>query len=298
MNAIVTRKTGQTYEVDDFQHNFEVSRNRSETDIVSSHWGLHIHSTYYEVLVFVCGNVDFWIEGRRKKLEYGDVVIVNPREIHRIYLYDDSLYDRIVIHVSDSTLKDISTAQTNILRVFHKNKAHILHFTDEEMKQFLNILHQMPNLWNKKEFGAYILGDTWLQILMIQIAQKMRQAEGEGEQEVTIGLVGKTLEYINENLTKDISAQDIADALNVSRSYLSHMFKKSTGYGLWNYVITKRLVYAQKLLFGGSSVTEACYESGFKDYAHFIKSFTKTFGCSPKQCKKVETDSYMMKLNL
>ena len=218
MNAIVTRKTGQTYEVDDFQHNFEVSRNRSETDIVSSHWGLHIHSTYYEVLVFVCGNVDFWIEGRRKKLEYGDVVIVNPREIHRIYLYDDSLYDRIVIHVSDSTLKDISTAQTNILRVFHKNKAHILHFTDEEMKQFLNNHHQMPNLWNKKEFGADILGDAWLQILMIQIAQKMRQAEGEGEQEVTIGLVGKTLEYINENLTKDISAQDIADALNVSRS--------------------------------------------------------------------------------
>ena len=62
-----------------------------------------------------------WIFGSRedeKKLEYGDVVIVNPREIHRIYLYDDSLYDRIVIHVSDSTLKDISTAQTNILRVF------------------------------------------------------------------------------------------------------------------------------------------------------------------------------------
>ena len=28
--------------------------------------------------------------------------------------------------------------------------------------------------------------------------------------------------------------------------------------------------------------TEACYESGFRDYAHFIKSFTKTFGCSHK----------------
>ena len=66
----------------------------------------------------------------------------------------------------------------------------------------------------------------------------------------------------------------------------------------WNYVITKRLVYAQKLLWGGSSVTEACYESGFRDYAHFIKSFTKTFGCSPKQCKKEDSDVYMMKLNL
>ena len=150
MDAYIARKTCQTYEADDFQHNFEVTRNRSATDIVSSHWELHIHSTYYEVLVFVSGNVDFWIEGRRKKLEYGDVVIVNPRELHRIYLHDDSLYDRIVIHVSDSTLKDMSTAQTNMLRVFHKNKAHILHFSKEEMEQFLSNHHQMPNLWNKK----------------------------------------------------------------------------------------------------------------------------------------------------
>ena len=87
-------------------------------------------------------------------------------------------------------------------------------------------------------------------------------------------------------MTEDISVQDIANALNISRSYLSHEFKKSTGYGLWNYVITKRLVYAQKLIFGGASVTEACYESGFHDYAHFIKSFTKTFGSSPKQYGK------------
>lgn len=92
--------------------------------------------------------------------------------------------------------------------------------------------------------------------------------------------------------------QDIADALNVSRYYLSHEFKKSTGYGLWNYVISKRLVYSQKLLVEGASVTEACYGSGFKDYAHFIKSFTKTFGCSPKQYGKSDDSIYMVKLNL
>lgn len=67
MDAYIARKTCQTYEVDDFQHNFEVSRNRSE-NLESQRWGLHIHSTYYEVLVFVSGNVDFWIEGKRKKL--------------------------------------------------------------------------------------------------------------------------------------------------------------------------------------------------------------------------------------
>ena len=88
MNKFENEKRCQTYEVTDFQHNFEIDRPVT----VAQQWGLHIHSTHYEVIVFIRGNVDFWIEGRRKKLEYGDIVIVNPREIHRTFLQDDSEY--------------------------------------------------------------------------------------------------------------------------------------------------------------------------------------------------------------
>lgn len=134
MNKFENEKRCQTYEVTDFQHNFEIDRPVT----VAQQWGLHIHSTHYEVIVFIRGNVDFWIEGRRKKLEYGDIVIVNPREIHRTFLQDDSEYERILIHVSDSMLKDLSTAQTNLLSVFHKNKAHILHFSENDMNRFVH----------------------------------------------------------------------------------------------------------------------------------------------------------------
>lgn len=186
-----------------------------------------------------------------KKLEYGDIVIVNPREIHRTFQQDDSEYERILIHVSDSMLKDLSTAQTNLLSVFHKNKAHILHFSETDMNRFVHDHMQMRNLWKKKEYGADLLCSAWFQIL-----QQMRMAEGSGEWESAAGFVGEALEYVNTHMTEDISVRDIADALNVSQSYLSHAFKKSTGYGLWNYVISKRLVYAQKLLVEGISVTE------------------------------------------
>ena len=293
MEIFENEKRCKTYEVTDFQHNFEI--NRPITTV--QQWGLHIHSSHYEVLVFIRGNVESWIEGRRKKLEYGDIVIVNPREIHRIFLLDNSPYERIVIHVSDSMLKDMSTAQTNLLNVFHKNKVHILHFSEEEMKQFMHNQMQIKDLWKEKNFGADILGSSWFQILLIQVSMKMRQAEGISEWTEAEGMIGKALEYVNIHMTEDISVQDIADALNVSRSYLSHAFKKSTGYGIWNYVVSKRLVYAQKLLWGGASVTEACYGSGFKDYAHFIKSFTKAFGCSPKQYRKEDSEAYMIKLN-
>ena len=80
----------------------------------------------------------------------------------------------------------------------------------------------------------------------------MRQEEGAGPWESVSGLVGEALEYVNVHMTEDISVQNIADALNVSRYYLSMSLKKSTGYGLWNYVISKRLVYSQKLLVEGA----------------------------------------------
>ena len=129
MEKFENEKRCQTYEVTDF--NIILTQNRPVT--TEQEWGLHIHSTHYEVLVFIRGNGDFWIEGRRKKLEYGDIVLVNPREIHRIFLLDNSEYERIVIHVSDSMLKDTSTAQTNFLKVLHET-AQIRHFQRKRWK--------------------------------------------------------------------------------------------------------------------------------------------------------------------
>ena len=94
-------------------------------------------------------------------------MIVSPREIHRIFILDNTEYERIVIHVSDSMLKELSTAQTNLLGVFHKNRTHILHLSDEEMAQFISNQLQMKKMWKKKEFGADLLGAAWFQILLI-----------------------------------------------------------------------------------------------------------------------------------
>ena len=53
MNRFENEKWCQTYEVTDFQHNFEIDRPVT----VAQQWGLHIHSTHYEVIVFIRGNV-------------------------------------------------------------------------------------------------------------------------------------------------------------------------------------------------------------------------------------------------
>ena len=63
-------------------------------------------------------------------------------------------------------------------------------------------------------------------------------------------------------------------------------FKDFTGTSPWNYIIARRIQHACTLLQKGMSITDVCFECGFNDYAHFVKSFTKLVGISPGKYSK------------
>ena len=52
-----------------------------------------------------------------------------------------------------------------------------------------------------------------------------------------------------------------------------------------NYIETRRLVYARKLLKDGYSVKDAAYKSGFSNTSNFIRLFKSRFGITPKAYK-------------
>ena len=91
------------------------------------------------------------------------------------------------------------------------------------------------------------------------------------------------IEYLNLNLTNDISIDLIADKFYISRYHLMHTFKKETGYTIGNYINLKRLQFAQTLIDNGELVNTACYSSGFKNYSTFLRSYKKQFGHTPKK---------------
>lgn len=54
MDEYEVEKKCQSYEVTDFQHNFEIEHPTTTLQ----QWGLHIHSNHYELLVFIRGNAE------------------------------------------------------------------------------------------------------------------------------------------------------------------------------------------------------------------------------------------------
>jgi AraC-like DNA-binding protein len=90
------------------------------------------------------------------------------------------------------------------------------------------------------------------------------------------------IDYINEHLSEEISIDTLSAQFFLSRYYLMHFFKEETGYTIGNYITEKRLLLAKDLVQKGSSITQACYQSGFKNYSTFSRAFKKVFNTLPK----------------
>ncbi len=88
-------------------------------------------------------------------------------------------------------------------------------------------------------------------------------------------------EYLRRNFTRDIGVQDVAAACHVSRSTLSHLFRRSMGKSLSAYVSALRLEAAKGSLERGARVTDAAMESGFEDPNYFSRVFAEAEGVPP-----------------
>ena len=82
--------------------------------------------------------------------------------------------------------------------------------------------------------------------------------------------------------SRHMNFTQISDYLGyTSIHYFSRQFKKETGITLGDYIVRCRLKKAQELLECGCSVQKAAEVSGFGNYAHFIRTFTRHTGISP-----------------
>lgn len=91
-----------------------------------------------------------------------------------------------------------------------------------------------------------------------------------------------SLNFINSNYMHSITVQEIADYVNLSRSYLYKMFIKNLGISPQRYLINLRMYKATLLLKGTKlPIGEVASSVGYSDSLLFSKTFLKHFSMSP-----------------
>ena len=99
--------------------------------------------------------------------------------------------------------------------------------------------------------------------------------------------IDKALSCIHSEYSNGITVQQIADRLNLDRSYFSTLFSKRVGMPPRDYLRSYRLNKAAELMaVHGEKPTTAAASVGYDDLFHFSKSFKRHFGLSPRAYAK------------
>lgn len=144
------------------------------------------------------------------------------------------------------------------------------------------------------DLAAYIierhLGQSWarksLRILVMDSPRPANapQPQPVSDYQVDNKWVVRALLLLEQNLSRPLSTDEIADRLSISKRHLERLFISETGDSLQKFYRKIRLNYGLWLLQNTPRlITDIAQETGFSDTAHFSRAFRATFDKKPTE---------------
>lgn len=232
----------------------------------------HTHEEH-EVYVNISGDVSFMVENTIYPINAGDIILTRPHEGHHCIYNSDARHRHFWILFSGLN-KELCTPFYNR----EKGENNRLSLNTEDYKEFTECCQSLLKGDMEKVKENYFISKF---LYLLSNATPKVSDNSLLSQTTTSALT-----YIAAHFKEAITVKQIAKECFCTVNTLERKFKKELGINPAKYLFNKRLENACKQLHEGKLVQEACEESGFPDYAHFISAFKREIGVTPLQYKK------------
>lgn len=165
-----------------------------------------------------------------------------------------------------------------------------------QLKELLNdLLKQLIDRLNERDVYTFAVEElpagalsekqcyeSFLEILLNITNQIKSKRKGNMKEPVE-----EAKAYIERNLSKELSLNEVAEMLGLNPSYFSQLFKQMTDETFVHYRIKKRMEKAKKLLaIPHYKITDISFEVGYADHPHFTKTFKRFTGYTPSEYRE------------
>ncbi|RXK00288.1 AraC family transcriptional regulator [Arcobacter sp. CECT 8986] len=97
--------------------------------------------------------------------------------------------------------------------------------------------------------------------------------------------IKNSIDFIMDNLDTNITLDELAMSVNLSKYHFLRVFKNSIGLTPHQFILSQRLEKAKDFIAKGISLNETAFYVGFSDQSHFIRNFKKIYGYVPSKLK-------------
>jgi AraC-like DNA-binding protein len=256
---------------------------------------LHTHMSY-EIYYFHKGKCTYLIGDQIYVLAPGDLILMHGLTLHCPNVDPDVEYSRSIIHFDPSYVSSLIIHQPftlNVLKPFQELRNHRFQLHGTEKQQIEAAILQLEQLYRNQDTISYHRFHVLFLDLLFRIygyCQKPLEVKPEFPS-IKEHHVQSIITFIEANFQEDIHLEELERSLHLSKFYLVKIFKEVTGITIFTYLYQRRINQAKVLflLEKHKSVTEICYEIGFKHPAHFSRIFKQLVGHTPEKYRKTLT---------
>lgn len=234
----------------------------------------HTHDNY-EIFCFISGDAKYYVEGNIYDLRPSDILIIKKAEAHSLLINKPTPYTRYVVNFNAAALLgDAAERLLPIIDAKPLGKFNSVLATDTQKNSWLYYLNKIVRAEDENEKRLY------LTVLLNELCENIEKSENLDFNDVSND---KIIDYINEKLMEIKTLDEICEHFYISKTHLNRRFKALTGSTVWNYIVTKRLIFAKDLLLQGRKPREVSEICGYDEYSSFFRAYKLLFGVSPKE---------------
>ncbi len=251
------------------------------------------HWHYFAEFIFVLeGKAEVTCNEKNYIVSEGELIILFPSSVHSIFSADEGQPLFAGVKFDPARFPNTSSYAPSVTNIFRyaASKDMQIHFSAEESEKLhcREIFNDCMNEAASYRYGRDIMLRAQIYRLIFGIVRcwldngldihscPVNSDDIYGIENVT--------EYIDTCLEENIRVKDIAEKCHMSYSGFAAKFREQYGISCKEYIERMRIFKSEEyLLFTDHDLTYISQLTGFSDCSHFIRSFRKYRGLTPKQ---------------
>ena len=232
----------------------------------------HLHEAI-EIIALFNGQTALSVDGESYTMSAGDFLIIFPNTVHSFYCDGEVDVGKFIFSVQ---------AVPNLASLFDgsRPKCPIIKASDAASKGLDALSKEILECYSA---SSPSVKSAYLFLLSAKLLELCELRHRERSDDI----VQQVFDYCQKNYRQSITQADVARALHISGSYLSHIFMYKLKINFCSYINILRINRACALLSQTKkSITEVADESGFSSLRTFNRAFARFVGTTPKDYRK------------
>ena len=242
---------------------------------------MHAHPDFVEIVLIYSGLSEYLIDDKKQYIRAGDLLVYNSGVVH-----DEISGPEIAVGSYCIAVGELHMPGLRPNALLPDEKGCIFHAGDS-FEQLRTLCETMFHSLSTDEAQTEAFCHSLMHALLIRVLAVTGSAAPEVPAEEPDVLVRRIKEHIDANYMQPITLQSMGETLHISPYYLSHVFKKKTGYAPMQYLLRRRIGEAQTLLLTTElPVARIAELVGYDTQSYFNLQFTRHVGMPPKRYRQ------------